>query len=208
MVPLGSARITVGYGGANCPTGAVNVFGVTLLDTAATPTSIAETVKGIWNTRVLPSLTDDILVNGVLVKFGPDDLGAFAVSSANSPGQAAGTSMPPNTAFLVTKATGLGGRRGRGRMFLPGVAEAVADDSGVISTATLQAIQPRISGVLTDLSAAGIPMVVLHSPPTVWQLVGGQPRRVPTAGAVPNPTTVTALNVSNRVATQRRRLRR
>lgn len=100
-------------------------------------------------------------------------------------------SMPPNCAVLIRKSTGLGGRRGRGRMFVPpyNPAESVVGPSGTIATTPLGLLQTRWGQYLSFLSGASMPMQLLHSQPGF------------------EPVEVTALSVQSRVATQRRRLR-
>lgn len=99
---------------------------------------------------------------------------------------------PSNTAVLVRKVTGVGGRRNTGRWFIPGVINADQTDAGVMTTAAAAAWQSAL-----DLIVAGVPalspdqfenLVILHSDSTP-------------------PTDVTNLNVQLRLATQRRRLR-
>lgn len=95
---------------------------------------------------------------------------------------------PPNTTFLVTK---IGGpRKRRGRLYLPAVDESIVDNLGNISTAAVATWNTSLANWLSALSSAGVPM---HNNPT------GD-------GTVPT-SPVTALTMSTRVATQRRRLR-
>lgn len=208
-IPSGYAQVTVSYDGAAAPSGAANVFGVALLDPLLDPTDVAVLVAGIWNTRIRPNLTNDVTITNVRVKFGPDDVGPMGDAAVSLVGGNNVTSFPPNVALLAVKNSTLGGRRGRGRMFIPGVAEADADDSGNLAAGTITAQNTALAGVLADLTAADIPMVLLHEPATEWVInANGQPRRIPVAGSLPVPTEVTSLTIAPAVATQRRRLRR
>jgi hypothetical protein len=108
-------------------------------------------------------------------------------------GALGGSANPQNVATLVRKNTGLGGRRNRGRMFLPGIPEAFTADNGIIAPANVTTLQTAVnllhSGALFAASNVDA-MVLLHStPPTT-------------------PTVINSLDVQNLVATQRRRLRR
>lgn len=110
------------------------------------------------------------------------------------PGLAVGASVTPNVALLLHKRTARGGRRGRGRMYLPwAVITSNVDEGGVITPATVTASQTKATQFLSALSVNTVPMVLLHNP--------GQSSAGP-----PNP--VTSLQVDNRVGTQRRRLGR
>lgn len=103
--------------------------------------------------------------------------------------------LPQNCAALVRKRTDMAGRRGRGRMYLPGIQEASVSPTGIISGALLAQLQPAADDFLAGLEAiVGVEgMVVLH--------------RSEGAGVEPAPTPVVSLQVDERIATQRRRLR-
>lgn len=111
-------------------------------------------------------------------------------------GEATGQTLPPNVAVLVQKRTAEGGRRNRGRMYLPpyGFSEGVIDQAGAIDSTELAGLQAKLDAFLVALEANDAPMVILH-----WS-------EVPDSDLV--PTTVTSLQAVSTVATQRRRLRR
>lgn len=110
------------------------------------------------------------------------------------------TSLPGNCALLVHKITPRGGRRGKGRMFLPWViSETATDEAGIIGSSDRTILQTAMNNFLAATSTQSVPMVLLHGesgpevdPPT-------------TPGA---PTAVTALSVDPLISTQRRRLGR
>ena len=100
--------------------------------------------------------------------------------------------LPVNCAVLVKKGTSRGGRRNRGRFYLPGTtSEGAVSEDGVISSGQVIALQGACDAFLGDLVVAGLPMYVLHNDPPV--------------GVTPAP--VTSLTVDSVIATQRRRLR-
>lgn len=107
--------------------------------------------------------------------------------------------VPSNVALLIRKLTSRGGRRGRGRMYVPWILnEGSVDDVGNIDgtyRGTLQAAAIQWMADLAEAAPGGpfAPMVLLHSS-------GGS-----TAPGSPNE--VTDLVVDPLVATQRRRLR-
>lgn len=100
-----------------------------------------------------------------------------------------------NTSLLLTKRTALAGRRGRGRMYLPMfcVGEGDVTATGFITSSLRDAIQPLMDNWLT--STTGYPKVLFHDV--------NPENPVPMA-----PTPITSVILSNRVATQRRRMRR
>lgn len=128
---------------------------------------------------------------GVVARIGQDGgPPVIAESPANIPGTLANDPPPQNVAVLVRKSTTLGGRRGRGRMYLPpfGIGEAGVAANGVYISPTRENLQANI-----DAWFDGLAPVLLHdSEPT----------------PVPDPTPITAFTVDMTVATQRRRLRR
>jgi hypothetical protein len=107
-------------------------------------------------------------------------------------GSISAASMTPQCAILITKNTALGGRRNRGRMYVPPIypEEQSVDYNGTIGGTQRTNLQTRWDGVLSALAAASIPMVILH-------------RSAPFT-----PTEVTSLTVQSLIATQRRRLRK
>lgn len=116
------------------------------------------------------------------------------VVNTNESGKSANKTLPANNAVLVHKQTTRGGRRGRGRLFIPWVVDGTStSESGTISDYARNAIQDNIDRWYDYLVDADVPMVVLHSP---GRTAPGLPDRV------------TGLAVSNLVATQRRRLGR
>lgn len=107
-------------------------------------------------------------------------------------GVAIAGAMPPNCAVLIRKTTTLGGRRNRGRMFVPPVfpGETQISPTGIIADPQLDQLQTWWSAALTALQVAGVPPVILHSEPPF------------------TPSPITAWVVQDRIATQRRRLRK
>ena len=116
-------------------------------------------------------------------------------SIASEVGTQGSASVPQNTATLIRKTTAVGGRRGRGRMFIPGIAESVVNNQGVLTTAAVDqfnvsAALLRVPSAFTgDANVVDGGVLFHESAPTT-------------------PTAITALIVQTTCATQRRRLRR
>jgi hypothetical protein len=111
-------------------------------------------------------------------------------------GGVGGACTPQNTAYLIHK-VGPGGRRGMGRMYVPGVREDSVDNTGVMNAVLRDAMSVAwgafLSGMLSTLpdDIPACPLVILHT-------AGGS--------AIP-PSPISDLRCDARVATQRRRLR-
>lgn len=100
--------------------------------------------------------------------------------------------LPPNCAVLMNKNTGVGGRRNRGRAFLPPVnpIEGNVDAAGVIASSFLTGLQTRYTAAFASLVAAGLKPQLFHQ-------TGAQ-----------TPTALTSWTLQSKIATQRRRLRK
>lgn len=108
------------------------------------------------------------------------------------------TSLTVNTARLVTKLTGVGGRRNKGRMYLPAPIESVVNVDGSITNQSTTDQQTNADGYFDDLIALGSiqALVLFHS-------YDSEDPPVP----LPTPTQLTSFRVESKCATQRRRMR-
>lgn len=136
---------------------------------------------------------------GVSVSAGA--VGGASVAEMISPvtgTNAGGLNGPPvNCAVLMTKHTLLGGRRGRGRAYLPAcnVAESEISTAGRITGNYVTILGNAQQSCLLDLEGAGYIPMLLHSESLV------------NPGPVPPPTRVTGISIASVLATQRRRMR-
>jgi hypothetical protein len=159
-------------------------------DGAMTPDEIGfniETALDAANVQGLMVATCQLTT--IHVKSGPNSTGPATDFPTSFTGSSSGVSGHAGVATLLSKITDLGGRTGRGRFFWPGLSESVVDAGGALTGAFRIAAQAIADDIISELTAAGVPMVLLHS------------------GEV-TPTPVTTLTVSTRAATQRRRQRR
>lgn len=202
-------RATLGFSGVNAPTGAAVVFAFIHTGTK-TPAECAADIANVWAVSDMDGMQPaDIALTSVLVKQGPDETGPQASFPATVIGSAGAVSSPPNVCYLVHKNTAEGGRRGRGRMFIPGVPEGTVDDNGQLVAGQAAQLQSRIDAFMAGLLTEELIMALEHGPSYTWTInENGQPRRVPVAGPVPTLTALTSLTADPKVATQRRRLRR
>ena len=107
-------------------------------------------------------------------------------------GTAASAPLVPNVAILWNKVTALGGRRNRGRAFIPPYApgEGSVNELGVIVAGVVTATQALYDAAFVAAAGAGYDAVLFHQ----------------TAPFTPTP--ITNFVMQPLVATQRRRLRR
>lgn len=106
-------------------------------------------------------------------------------------GTKAGISPPPNCCLLFKKNTALGGRKNRGRIFLPPCNVITGDISaaGLLATNTGNSLQTMFTTFLVAMEQNGMLPVLLHS------------------SVADAPTPITSFSVGTTIATQRRRLR-
>lgn len=206
-IELGYAQISHFFGGAGLPEGAAVVYGIKLDELLPDPLTIATACHANWEATLLVEQSVEVSLLSTICKFGPDSTGAWAEYSEVLAGGDGANGTSSAVAYLLTKQSALGGRRGRGRMFVPGVGESYVNSAGQLTTGKVTSLNTKADDLLSNLTSQDRPMVILHGPSTEWVLDDGKPKRVPVAGPVPEATIVTSLVASSEVATQRRRQR-
>jgi hypothetical protein len=165
--------------------------------TATDPQTIASSLISAWtDTGSMNSKLDsNVTMSEVIVRLGTDGGEDIVGSVVNAIAGTAGlTSPPPNVSVLVYKRTARGGRRGRGRLYLPWfIGASVIGEDGVINATSVTQLATSVGAWFTALQTRNVPMYLLHAPGKT------------TPGA---PNEVTSLVVSNVIGTQRRRLSR
>jgi hypothetical protein len=194
IIPDGFGQVNFRYIGTGMPTGAEVTLGFNI-DAGAPvlPVDQAAFFKGVWNTRIKPLTTTVCTLKEVYVKNGPNATGPDGTSTANIVGTLGDSPATPNMALLVRKNTAGGGRRGRGRLYWPGLPESYLDQAGNILAAAITSWQTAMTGLFDDAAASFLPLVLLHAPG---------------ATTTPEPTPLTSLSVQSVAATQRLRMRR
>lgn len=103
--------------------------------------------------------------------------------------------IPLNSAYVVQKRTVQGGRRNRGRCYLPGVVDASVDESGLLSVLAQADLQSAVDDWITQTEAAWVAEGATEVYPCILH-----------ADGVGAPPVVEQFSVSQRIGTQRRRL--
>ena len=203
VAPAGFARVVVAVrldGKATDASFTFAVKNVGPVEPYTDPVDIAAFIKDILtvgaNAPYLPATTlAGNGINAVTVFLGT---GNGQQSEGVSAGLVAGTltntdhnDMIHSAAVLVKKRTAAGGRKHAGRMFAPYLfgTEANVSPRGILLAGLVTNLQTQWNSVFTQLQGAGLPMYILHTPPLTDV-----------------PTEVTALVVSSKVGSQRRRL--
>jgi len=170
-------------------------FGCDPVDTTAS--AVATNVVAAFSAAgsIKTIIDSAVTLTGVQVSLGTDGTADITdIQPANVACSYVGSTLPPNCAMLVRKNTGRGGRRGRGRMFIPWcLPEGNVEEWGTIQSSIVTANQNACNTFFNQLASFLVPMVLLHGP--------GQT-------SAPAPDLVTNLVVDPLVSTQRRRLGR
>lgn len=125
----------------------------------------------------------------VAVKEAPGDPVHWLSTAGAGPGAEAATTLPQNNAWLFQKRSSSGGRKNRGRMFVPSVQESLVDNAGNVDASARAALTSGAQNFLAGLITVSMPMVILHTSP------------------LDTPAAVVSLTCDEKIATQRRRLR-
>lgn len=189
IIPPGFAQVNMMFAGGGLPRGAQVTFGVAS-QPLISPSDIATAVGNLYNQHIRPEASNQMQLEGILVKMGPNDTGPSAIGTYASVGLKIMGDVFPNVALLIRKNTLVGGRRGRGRFYWPIIADGVISNGGFIDGLTVGALQNAFASFHAGLNDGGHPMQLLH------------------ADAVTQPVPVSSLTVQGTVATQRRRLRK
>lgn len=192
VIPVDYAQANMRFGGTGVPSGAEVTFGLNVSAGSPTPATVAADLIANWMATIATVIPSSVVLESCLVKFGPNDLGPSAEVSGGGPGTGGGAQTSIAVAVLVSKITAIGGRPGRGRMYIPGVQESEVAPDGTLSGAFVAGLQSEVDAFLADMVSNAIPMVLLHGE----------------TSPVTTPTPVTSLQVASIVATQRRRQRR
>lgn len=176
-------------------------FGIDAVGTD--PATVATQVLGAFTAAgsLFAAIDNNVTLIATRVSLGTD--GGEDLQAVNATTWACTNNLPgypPNVAVLVHKRSARGGRRGRGRIYLPwALSTSDVSEAGIIGGTRITAITNAVNAWTTHLSSNAGPMVILHRP--------SKPG-IPHPSAEGPPNVVTATNVDTLVGTQRRRLGR
>lgn len=144
-----------------------------------------------WTVRMMPFLGSPITFLGAKYS---TNLGTVAETTRAVPGGVSVPTAPYSVAYLIHKHNFTVGRRGNGRMFLPGVNEGAVNAAGFIAPAEYTPLQAGMDALYEGFVTDNFQPVLFHGPGA--------------GSATPPSSFVTSFGVDQRVATQRNRLRR
>ena len=175
--------------------GAVTGCGENTLDQA--PEQIAIKLATRFIANLLPSMTEEARLGSVYVRNGQAaGAGPSFVHETNNDGSLTFSASSPAIAMLCKWITSIGGRRGRGRWYLPGITEDRVDRAGVLPATTVASVTQNLQNFRAGMATDSCPIAVGHRYPAGF------------AGFKLAPTLITSGSCDGRVATQRKRQRR
>lgn len=158
----------------------------------ATSLAVADAITAGWDaaTPLVDACTTDVTLATLEIRWQAAAGDAVLISrTLNTGGGDPAPAIPPQVCYLLQKVTGFAGRKNRGRMYLPGVAEPSVAASGQVTIGKLTELAALAAAALSNWGTNGADLVILHTDPA------------------DTPRPVVEMPPSNRVATQRRRLR-
>lgn len=192
-IPANSAAVLIPLKHPLLQRSAAVTFGVRGDTTSLGHVAFADAINAAFVSTLGNQMDFSVAIGPTRLALGSDTgIPLSVVGTSVGAGGQVQTSVPPAVAFLIRKTTGVGGKRGRGRLYLPwSVATANIDEGGIIAGASVTAMQTKATAFLTAIQgiAGGSDMMILHQ----------------TGSSV--ATVVTALTADARAATQRRRQR-
>lgn len=201
IIPTGFAQVLLPITHALSSRSALVTWGIDISSAGGDYVQVADDMVGVFETAWGTEMDSQATYGPATLRVGQDGGDPLSIEgSQTETGAETAAMQPPNVALLVKKSSATGGRKGRGRMYIPWVLQdAAVDDVGIIGGASLTTYQGDATAFLSDLELGtsgtyDTPMVILHD-------TSG-------AGAEPAPSVVTGLLVDSMVANQRRRLGR
>lgn len=146
----------------------VTTIGVDLSDVTIGMVGAANAMMAAYVEHLIPETDNSLTLDHVTLTVGQDGPGG-SVDSSNAPvvGTRGGTGPPVSMATIVRKVTNVLGRRGRGRMFVPGLLTTTqVDENGIISAVRRDEIDAVLTAWATEFSqtpTTAMPPVLLHS---------------------------------------------
>lgn len=196
-IPVGFAEVSIEFKRSGYPRSSFVTHGIRAPATGMDENAMAAAVKTAFmdTTSLNRWLDATVTASQFVVRVGHELTDPTVGLATNSTVGGSGHNSPPvNVAVLLMKRTSRGGRKGRGRMYMPWwVDESIVDPVGTINSPWTTNLQGAATAYLALLLAAGIPMQLMHRGPTA---------------STDTPNQVTSLVLSPIVATQRKRLNR
>lgn len=192
VIPPGYAQASIEYWLAGYTRPAVTTWGLDISANVYDAESMANGFHEMYTTAFLPRTDSNVTLRNARIIVGQDApdpiIGTSVLTTAGTSSRA---STPPALALMISTPTGLGGRRNRGRKYIPwAVAESDVDEYGTIGSTTITAWNGSCIQFVNELADNQWDLVLLHG-------AGSSP--------VPAPTPITGLAPNPIIRTQKQR---
>lgn len=184
VIPPSFAQASVEHWLAGYTRPAVTVWGVKILGVPDDdPVGMANAFQNLYRDTLGSQIDANVTIRStriVIGQDGGDPLVGVATDFGN--GGATRESVAPALSLMVSKNTGLGGRKNRGRAYFPwAISDTGVAENGAIATTNLSAWQSNLTDFLEAVDTADLfeGLYVLHSDPSV------PPTKI--TSMVPNP---------------------
>lgn len=200
VIPPGFGSAAFVFTGALGTPEHVTTLGVDLSGAGGDFVTAANFLFGAYETKLLPETYSALTLDHVTLAVGQDGPGGSVDSDVTpKPGLKTGTGVPVSMAPVVRKVTNEIGRRGRGRMFPPGMlATSEVDANGLISSGRITSLTTAFNGFFEYLQDGFPPSQPWGTPPVLLHSAG------PNAGF---PSPLTGFTVARTVGWIRGRIR-
>ena len=191
-IPPGFAEVWIRWNSTVDPEPMFCAIGVDLAAGVGATATVTNLLDQTVNLAMDGATSSDLTLGPGHTIYGQDG-GDIRIDSANAPiaGVLGANALPANCAVLTRKLTASGGRRGRGRMYSPGIPETSVGFAGTYAAGVQATLQTALDLLRTNLIAlAEVEDVVLFHDSAPF-----------------TPTPITSLEVQPKIATQRRRMR-
>ena len=195
IVPEGFSNLTLVMTVAGSLKEMTNSIGI--LCTDLTPPSLQDQTDNLYDIAVASghpwqaaAFADEWTFQGVVLTTTVDGLPVVTQHLEPLSGTNSGATQPPNCAAIIRKVTGSGGRKNRGRLFMPAgfLVETQVDAAGFLDEGVVDGFNTQFASWHAALLSADFLPELFHSDAT-------------------DPTGITAFSAESLIGTQRRRLR-
>lgn len=192
QIPPGYGMATVEHWLSSYNRPAVTTWGVDLDGVVGNPDGVANAFFAAYESSLKAGIDNSVTLRDCRMYIGQDAADPIiGYATGTAVGGRSGESTPPSLALMVEKRSEVGGRRNRGRAYIPwALADTAVTEIGAIIPATLTSWQTLFDNFHAALTSDSFTPVILHGP------------GVSTPGA---PTPITRFVVNPTVRTQRRR---
>lgn len=192
VIPPGYAQFSVEFWLADYLRPAVNVWGVDCRDNISDPDVMAKEFIDTLGPIFAPGIDSNVIMRNTRMVLGQDGVDpVIGFSTVSYAGTAVRESVAPALACLINLNTGLGGRRNRGRKYIPwALNDSAVSERGAVEPSSVSAWSSRAAAFRTALLAEDWVPVILHGTGS---------------SSVPDPTPITSMVCSPVVSTQRQR---